>query len=173
MNFSQSQIPLNDRAEDRILTDRHRCGEVKRLVMGLDRFTKTPCGFCFVEYYTHQDALDCLKYVGGTKLDERIIRTDLDPGFEEGRQYGYVERRSLSIGKIVSNIHAVVVNLVGRFATNTEKSTTQDVAVMDGLMQMIRDNGKKKNTVRVGNIDGTLCDWRMYGVCMHYISLIW
>jgi nuclear cap-binding protein subunit 2 len=57
--------------------------------MGLDRFTKTPCGFCFVEYYTHQDALDCMKYIGGTKLDERIIRTDLDPGFQEGRQYGY------------------------------------------------------------------------------------
>src|SRR3954466_10570737 len=56
--------------------------------MGLDRFTKTPCGFCFVEYYTPQDALDCMKYIGGTKLDERIIRTDLDPGFEEGRQYG-------------------------------------------------------------------------------------
>lgn len=63
-------------------------GEIKRLVMGLDRFAKTPCGFCFVEYYTHQDALDCMKYIGGTKLDERVIRTDLDPGFEEGRQYG-------------------------------------------------------------------------------------
>ena len=56
--------------------------------MGLDRYNKTPCGFCFVEYYTHGDALDCMKYVGGTKLDERVIRTDLDPGFEEGRQYG-------------------------------------------------------------------------------------
>ncbi|KAL1964953.1 hypothetical protein VTN77DRAFT_6153 [Rasamsonia byssochlamydoides] len=65
-----------------------KCGEIKRLVMGLDRYAKTPCGFCFVEYYTHQDALDCLKYIGGTKLDERIIRTDLDPGFQEGRQYG-------------------------------------------------------------------------------------
>ncbi|KAL5351152.1 nuclear cap binding complex subunit [Pseudogymnoascus australis] len=65
-----------------------KCGEIKRLVMGLDRFNKTPCGFCFVEYYTHQDALDSMKYIGGTKLDERIIRTDLDPGFEEGRQYG-------------------------------------------------------------------------------------
>ena len=71
-------------------TDDCRCGEIKRLVMGLDRFNKTPCGFCFVEYYTHQDALDCMKYIGGTKLDERIIRTDLDPGFQEGRQYGYV-----------------------------------------------------------------------------------
>lgn len=56
--------------------------------MGLDRFNKTPCGFCFVEYHTHQDALDCMKYIGGTKLDERIVRTDLDPGFEEGRQFG-------------------------------------------------------------------------------------
>jgi nuclear cap-binding protein subunit 2 len=65
-----------------------RCGEIKRLVMGLDRYQKTPCGFCFVEYYTHQDALDCMKYIGGTKLDERVIRTDLDPGFQEGRQYG-------------------------------------------------------------------------------------
>ncbi|EJT72629.1 nuclear cap-binding protein subunit 2 [Gaeumannomyces tritici R3-111a-1] len=65
-----------------------KCGEIKRLVMGLDRFNKTPCGFCFVEYYTHQDALDCMKFIGGTKLDERVIRTDLDPGFEEGRQYG-------------------------------------------------------------------------------------
>lgn len=29
-----------------------------------------------------------MKYVGGTKLDERIIRTDLDPGYKEGRQWG-------------------------------------------------------------------------------------
>ena len=65
-----------------------KCGPIARLVMGLDRFNKTPCGFCFVQYYTHQDALDCLKYVGGTKLDERIIRCDLDEGFAEGRQYG-------------------------------------------------------------------------------------
>ncbi|KAL9085195.1 MAG: hypothetical protein Q9165_007726 [Trypethelium subeluteriae] len=64
------------------------CGEIKRLIMGLDRFQKTPCGFCFVEYYNHQDALDCMKYIGGTKLDERLIRTDLDEGFSEGRQYG-------------------------------------------------------------------------------------
>ena len=57
--------------------------------MGLDRLGETPCGFCFVEYYSHQDALDCMKYIGGTKLDERIIKTDLDPEFTEGRQYGH------------------------------------------------------------------------------------
>ncbi|KAJ2096343.1 nuclear cap binding complex subunit [Coemansia sp. S100] len=56
--------------------------------MGLSRTDKTPCGFCFVEYYTHENALECMKYVNGTKLDDRIVRTDLDPGFKEGRQFG-------------------------------------------------------------------------------------
>ncbi|CAG8650716.1 2725_t:CDS:2 [Paraglomus brasilianum] len=65
-----------------------KCGEIKRIIMGLDKFQKTPCGFCFVEYYRHQDALDCMKYINSTKLDERIIRTDLDPGYRDGRQYG-------------------------------------------------------------------------------------
>ena len=87
MSFSRSRFFT--RASVKLCSCTTRCGEIKRLVMGLDRFHKTPCGFCFVEYYTHQDALDCMKYIGGTKLDERIIRTDLDPGFQEGRQYGY------------------------------------------------------------------------------------
>ena len=49
---------------------------------------RTPCGFCFVEYYTHAEALACMRYVSGTKLDERIIRCDLDMGYKEGRQFG-------------------------------------------------------------------------------------
>ncbi|KAI8977146.1 RNA-binding region RNP-1 domain-containing protein [Mycotypha africana] len=65
-----------------------KCGEIKRIIMGLDRNQKTPCGFCFVEYYHRSDALDCMKYINGTKLDERVIRCDLDPGFKEGRQFG-------------------------------------------------------------------------------------
>ena len=58
------------------------------IFMWLNMVHRTPCGFCFVEYYTHAEALACLRYISGTKLDERVIRTDLDPGFEEGRQYG-------------------------------------------------------------------------------------
>ena len=26
--------------------------QVKKVVMGLDKFKRTPCGFCFVEYYS-------------------------------------------------------------------------------------------------------------------------
>ena len=50
--------------------------------------TRTPCGFCFVEYYTHAEALACMRYVSGTKLDERIVRCDLDMGYSDGRQFG-------------------------------------------------------------------------------------
>ncbi|RKP12081.1 hypothetical protein BJ684DRAFT_12012 [Piptocephalis cylindrospora] len=65
-----------------------RAGEVKRVVMGLDRMKKTPCGFCFVEYYDRQGAVDAMMFINGTKLDDRTIRTDLDAGFVEGRQFG-------------------------------------------------------------------------------------
>ncbi|KAG8722399.1 nuclear cap binding complex subunit [Ceratobasidium sp. 394] len=63
-------------------------GGVKRIIMGLDRNTRTPCGFCFVEYYTHAEAAAAVRYISGTKLDERIVRCDLDLGYKEGRQYG-------------------------------------------------------------------------------------
>ncbi|CAB5354000.1 unnamed protein product [Rhizophagus irregularis] len=62
--------------------------KIKRIIMGLDKFQKTPCRFCFVEYYHYQDALDCMKYINSTKLDKRIIRTDLDPGYRDSRQFG-------------------------------------------------------------------------------------
>lgn len=29
-----------------------------------------------------------MRYISGSKLDERVIRCDLDPGYREGRQFG-------------------------------------------------------------------------------------
>mmetsp|Transcript_838 Transcript_838/g.966 ORF Transcript_838/g.966 Transcript_838/m.966 type:complete len:193 (-) Transcript_838:81-659(-) len=65
-----------------------QCGPVKRIIMGLDREKHTPCGFCFVEYEDRKSAENCIYYVNGTKLDDRIIRTDWDAGFKKERQYG-------------------------------------------------------------------------------------
>ena len=65
-----------------------KVGELKRIVMGLDRNTKTPCGFCFVEYVRRGDTEDAVRYINGCKLDDRIVRVDWDGGFVEGRQYG-------------------------------------------------------------------------------------
>jgi RNA recognition motif-containing protein len=56
--------------------------------MGLDRFLKSPCGFCFVEYISREDALEAVASLSGTKLDGRVIRVELDAGFQPGRQYG-------------------------------------------------------------------------------------
>ncbi|GAA6230291.1 nuclear cap-binding protein subunit 2 [Lates japonicus] len=65
-----------------------KSGDVKRIIIGLDKIKKTACGFCFVEYYTRADAEHAMRFINGTRLDDRIIRTDWDAGFKEGRQYG-------------------------------------------------------------------------------------
>ncbi|XP_028295231.1 nuclear cap-binding protein subunit 2-like isoform X1 [Gouania willdenowi] len=65
-----------------------KAGDVKRIIIGLDKVKKTACGFCFVEYYTRADAENAMRFINGTRLDDRIIRTDWDAGFKEGRQYG-------------------------------------------------------------------------------------
>ncbi|TKY48892.1 Nuclear cap-binding protein subunit 2 [Spatholobus suberectus] len=65
-----------------------RAGEIKKIIMGLDKNTKTPCGFCFVLYYSREDTEDACKYISGTILDDRPIRVDFDWGFQDGRQWG-------------------------------------------------------------------------------------
>ncbi|KAJ3232489.1 nuclear cap binding complex subunit [Chytriomyces hyalinus] len=74
--------------EEQILALFSKVGTVKRIIMGLDRQRRTPCGFCFVEYFHHKDALLCMQFINGTKLDDRLIRSDIDPGFTNDRQYG-------------------------------------------------------------------------------------
>lgn len=71
-------------------------GVVKSVHMGLDRFRKTPCGFCFVEYARREDALMAVANISGTKLNGRVIRVELDAGFQPGRQYG----RGVSGGQV-------------------------------------------------------------------------
>lgn len=47
--------------EEQIFELFSKCGDVKRIIMGLDKFKKTPCGFCFVEYPLHKQVkLNCV-----------------------------------------------------------------------------------------------------------------
>lgn len=62
--------------------------------MGLDKIKKMACGFCFVEYHNRFEAENAMWCLNGTRLDDRIIRTDWDLGFREGRQYGHPRRGS-------------------------------------------------------------------------------
>lgn len=75
-------------SEEQIFELFSKAGEIKRIIMGLDKFKRTPCGFCFVEYFTRAEAEACVMFLSGTKLDERVIRADYDVGFFEGRQFG-------------------------------------------------------------------------------------
>ena len=53
--------------------------------------TKLQNLICFLNnprYYTREDAENAIRYINGTRLDDRIVRTDWDAGFKEGRQYG-------------------------------------------------------------------------------------
>ncbi|KCZ75337.1 hypothetical protein H311_03688 [Anncaliia algerae PRA109] len=63
------------------------CGEIKRVIMGINRTTLYPCGFCFVEFYNKESArIACLfdKFVyGGNE-----ISVNIDYGFVNGRQFG-------------------------------------------------------------------------------------
>jgi len=74
--------------EEQIYEVFSKCGDIKRIIMGLHAEKKTPCGFCFVVYYTRDDTEDCVKYINGTTLDDQAIRVDFDWGFQEGRQFG-------------------------------------------------------------------------------------
>ena len=64
------------------------CGKIKRVIMGLNRLTKSPCGFAFIEYLDKESAQTAKKALMGTIIDGKEIRVDIDLGFEEGRQYG-------------------------------------------------------------------------------------
>ncbi|CDO93307.1 unnamed protein product [Kluyveromyces dobzhanskii CBS 2104] len=75
-------------SEEQIYELFSKCGTIKKIIMGLDRFKFTPCGFCFILFDKMEEALNSIKYLSDTKLDDRHITIDLDPGFEEGRQFG-------------------------------------------------------------------------------------
>lgn len=63
-------------------------GPLRQVIMGVDRYTRTPCGFCFVEYCDREDALCAVAHLSSTKLDGRVIRVDLDAGYQESREFG-------------------------------------------------------------------------------------
>jgi nuclear cap-binding protein subunit 2 len=79
-----------------VLSHFSQIGPVRKIYMGLDRVHKTPCGFCFCEYYNRSDALQAVAHLTETKLDGRVIRVELDAGFQPGRQYG----RGVSGGQV-------------------------------------------------------------------------
>lgn len=56
--------------------------------MGLNKYTSEPCGFCFIKYDTHYEALDAVALCHNMEIDEKIITVKLDAGYRTNRRYG-------------------------------------------------------------------------------------
>lgn len=78
--------------EEKIWNLFFKAGKIKRIIIGLNRYNYTPCGFCFLEFYKFSDAGRCIFFLNGTKLDNRTLKIDLDRGFLKGRQFGRGKR---------------------------------------------------------------------------------
>ncbi|CAD98713.1 RRM domain containing protein [Cryptosporidium parvum Iowa II] len=66
------------------------CGPIKAIYLGLNHQTMQPCGFCFVQYYSHADALTAVTFLNRSYCDGREIRVDWDSGedISGSRRYG-------------------------------------------------------------------------------------
>lgn len=62
-----------------------QCGQVVNLIMGLNKIKMQPCGFCFVEYATREEARLAVDTLNRSTVDGRTIRVDWDYGFEPQR----------------------------------------------------------------------------------------
>ncbi|KAI5189813.1 nuclear cap-binding protein subunit 2 [Nematocida sp. AWRm77] len=63
-------------------------GKLRRVIMGLDAKTTSPCGFCFVEFTDGSTPIHARQMLARYMLDGKHIYIDLDSGFAENRQYG-------------------------------------------------------------------------------------
>lgn len=63
-------------------------GEVRRVIMGINRGLLTFCGFCFVEFERKEDADNAIVFFRDFCLDGKLLKVDKDMGFVENRQYG-------------------------------------------------------------------------------------
>lgn len=77
--------------EEQIYEAFSKAGRISRVIMGLNAHDQSPTGFCFVEFESPKGALNAVKYLNKTKVNGKNVEIDLDPGFEDGRQYGRAE----------------------------------------------------------------------------------
>jgi nuclear cap-binding protein subunit 2 len=74
-------------SEDLLHAHFAQAGSIKRVIMGINKNTKQPCGFCFVEYDDVESSRDAVTLLNASKMgDGRVVRVELDPGFRPGRQ---------------------------------------------------------------------------------------
>mmetsp|Transcript_2849 Transcript_2849/g.5976 ORF Transcript_2849/g.5976 Transcript_2849/m.5976 type:complete len:232 (-) Transcript_2849:13-708(-) len=104
-------------------------GPVSKVIMGINRNTRSPCGFCFVVYEDVRSAREAVTLLSATKLDGMIVRVELDPGFKPGRQFG----RGSSGAQVRDD------RLMRNNGGGNKRRRDPDAHVMDGALSSGRD----------------------------------
>eukprot|EP01084_Bolivina_argentea_P270396 459762_1 len=66
-----------------------KIGIVDRLIFGVNRNDiNQKIGFAFIKYLTNFEACSAVNYLNDTILLNKSLNVQLDPGFEDGRQFG-------------------------------------------------------------------------------------
>ena len=125
-----------------------RCGDVKKVTMGLDRNTRQPCGFAFVEFFTRKAAMNAVHYLSGSKLDDQPVRVEIDRGHleqEPDRKFG----RSRSGGQVRDEINR------DRGIINLRRLNQADAALVSPRLQQQRQpahaSGEEVQMAAIGN----------------------
>ena len=75
----------NQTTEQQLYEFFSRAGPVNRVIMGLNRETREPCGFCFVEYFSPEHAGIALKFLNQTCCDGNMDVRAMDSESDIGR----------------------------------------------------------------------------------------
>lgn len=97
--------------------------------MGLDRNTREPCGFAFVEFFSRSAAVNAVSYLNKSKLDDQEVRVEVDRGHldqEPDRKFG----RSRSGGQVRDEINR------DRGIINLRRLNQADAALVSPRLQL-------------------------------------
>lgn len=131
-------------SEEQIYEIFSKVGRIQKIIMGLDKFKFTPCGFCFIIFANKQDSINAIKYLNKTKLDDRILEIDLDPGFTEGRQFG----RGASGGQVSDELRYDYDEGRGGYGKTVIENNIHDINFSNS--SNINDIEDDSNNVRFG-----------------------
>jgi len=84
----------NDTTANQIHSVFSLVGRVQRVRIGINQASREGCGFCFVEFPGFGPVDKAMNHVNGIQIEGKPIRSEKDPGFVEGREYGRRLRKS-------------------------------------------------------------------------------
>lgn len=108
--------------EEALLSVLDMAAPLGRLIMGVHKKSFAPCGFCFAEYKSREDAVVAHRQLNGFELHGRLLKADFDIGFKEGRQYG----RGFEGGQVMDEIERAKRDQARRETSQQHKRSKQE-----------------------------------------------